>query len=126
MPAPPAGLLLVTLHDLRRSGARDRDVLVELPAGAPLAQQVPGLVESLTDLAQARLLFGRCPRAYMAFLELAFFGDEVSYALVQLSVFHRVSPSSVSGNYAAHRRRASASHAGSAASARSGTTSAAM
>src|ERR1035441_4800970 len=119
-------LLLVTLHDLRRPRARRRNVLVELPACPPLSQQVPRLVESGPDLPQALFLFGGDARANVAFLELSFFGDELRDALVQLSVFHRVSPLSVTGHDAEGSTGEAAIYAGSPDSSRSGATSSAM
>lgn len=96
------GLLLVTLHDLRRPGARGRNVLVELSTCPPLPQEVPRLIEGGSDLSQTLLLLCGGARANVTFLELAFFGDELRDALVQLSVFHWMSPLSVAGHDAEH------------------------
>jgi hypothetical protein len=57
-----------------------------------LSQQVPRLVQSRPDLSQALLLLGSDARANVAFLELAFFGNELGNPLVQLSVIHRNRP----------------------------------
>jgi hypothetical protein len=62
-----------------------------------LPQQVPGLVESGPDLPETLFLLGSYARADVSFLELALLGYKLRDALVQLSVFHRVSILPIAG-----------------------------
>jgi len=67
---------------------------MKFPTGPPLAEEVPGLVESYLHLPQAVLLVRRGTRADMAFFELALFGNELRDAVVQLLVVHLAPPCS--------------------------------
>ena len=74
---PRLPLLLVALHYLGWPSARVSRILMKFPTGPPLAEEVPGLVESYLHLPQAVLLVRRGTRADMAFFELALFGNEL-------------------------------------------------
>src|SRR6266851_7545123 len=85
-------LLLVALDDLRRAHRRRLRVVARLPQRAPLAQQVPALVErDLHALEAPAVLVGR-RTCCLPLAQLVLLGDELLDRPVNLTVVHVAHP----------------------------------
>jgi hypothetical protein len=85
-------LLLVVLHDLRVADARGVRVVSRFAEGAPLAKQIPALVESDLDRFESAVLALAQGAFGSAFVELLLLGNELLDSIVDLIVFHLEPP----------------------------------
>src|SRR5205085_1981266 len=84
------GLLLVVLDGALATDLGGVGVEAGVAASAPLAQQVPALVERDLDLLEPGMLVVAQPDAGLALLELVLLGDECVDPLDDLGVVHRI------------------------------------